>query len=239
MKYNNAFTLAEVLITLGIIGVLVAMTLPSIINKYRVKQLKTAFLRSSSQIQNALNETAFEYGINKFSDFNSICGSASNGDNGTCRSNNQKTFEEISSYFLSRFKRLKMYKYSELAKLNINANDYSGSSKIGYWSLYGIDLYVTPQAGAYVFADGTMMSAITFFYHNYQDGLSLTFDTNGPNKGPNRYGYDIFLYNTGNWGQYCSKNLSGRYNGRACYKYALKDVNPDDQTKGYWESLEF
>lgn len=35
-----AFTLAEVLITLGIIGVVAAMTLPSLVNRTRQKELK-------------------------------------------------------------------------------------------------------------------------------------------------------------------------------------------------------
>lgn len=34
---NNAFTLSETLITLGIIGVIASMTLPSVINKYQEK----------------------------------------------------------------------------------------------------------------------------------------------------------------------------------------------------------
>ena len=42
---KKAFTLAEVLITLGIIGVVVAMTLPALINKTRNKELHTAFLK--------------------------------------------------------------------------------------------------------------------------------------------------------------------------------------------------
>ncbi len=37
MKKNHAFTLAEVLITLGIIGVVAAMTLPTLIHKYRTQ----------------------------------------------------------------------------------------------------------------------------------------------------------------------------------------------------------
>lgn len=32
--YKDGFTLAEVLITLGIIGIVAAMTLPGLINKY-------------------------------------------------------------------------------------------------------------------------------------------------------------------------------------------------------------
>ena len=48
MKNNNkAFTLAEVLITLGIIGIIAAMTLPSLIQKQQKKmaanQLKVMY----------------------------------------------------------------------------------------------------------------------------------------------------------------------------------------------------
>lgn len=35
---NSAFTLAEVLITLGIIGIVASLTLPSLIQKYHEKQ---------------------------------------------------------------------------------------------------------------------------------------------------------------------------------------------------------
>ena len=39
---NSAFTMAEVLITLGIIGVVAAMTLPTLLNNNRNKALETA-----------------------------------------------------------------------------------------------------------------------------------------------------------------------------------------------------
>lgn len=38
LKSKRAFTLAEVLITLGIIGVVAALTLPSVITNYQKKQ---------------------------------------------------------------------------------------------------------------------------------------------------------------------------------------------------------
>lgn len=47
IKQHNAFTLAEVLITLGIIGIVAALTIPSLMGKYREKQtvsaVKTAY----------------------------------------------------------------------------------------------------------------------------------------------------------------------------------------------------
>ena len=40
---KKGFTLAEVLITLGIIGVVAAMTLPALVNKTQNQELVTAF----------------------------------------------------------------------------------------------------------------------------------------------------------------------------------------------------
>ena len=54
MKKRNAFTLAEVLITLGIIGIVAAMTLPSLIKNYQQSVINQQFKRVYSQLSNAL-----------------------------------------------------------------------------------------------------------------------------------------------------------------------------------------
>ena len=41
-----AFTMAEILITIGIIGIVAAMTLPSLINDIRNKDLESRFKKS-------------------------------------------------------------------------------------------------------------------------------------------------------------------------------------------------
>lgn len=56
-KQEQAFTLAEVLITLGIIGVVAALTLPSLINRTKNRELHTAFLKTYSE----LNQVAQKY----------------------------------------------------------------------------------------------------------------------------------------------------------------------------------
>ena len=53
MSFKNAFTLAEVLITLGIIGVVAAMTMPTLINKTNGAQYKAAFKKSLSALSQA------------------------------------------------------------------------------------------------------------------------------------------------------------------------------------------
>ncbi len=50
-KINKGFTLAEVLITLGIIGVVAAMTIPNLIATHKAKRLRAQFLKSYSIIR--------------------------------------------------------------------------------------------------------------------------------------------------------------------------------------------
>ena len=44
-KEDLAFTMGEVLVTLGIIGIVASMTLPSLIGTWKDKQFKTAYKR--------------------------------------------------------------------------------------------------------------------------------------------------------------------------------------------------
>ena len=57
-----AFTLAEVLITLGIIGVVAAMTLPSLVNKYREQEIITRVKKTYTSIAQALELVQANYG---------------------------------------------------------------------------------------------------------------------------------------------------------------------------------
>lgn len=58
----KSFTLAEVLITLGIIGVVAAMTLPAIINNSQNKELEARLKKSYSILQQGLNLMSSEEG---------------------------------------------------------------------------------------------------------------------------------------------------------------------------------
>lgn len=58
----SGFTLAEVLITLGIIGIVAAMTLPAVINKTQDKQFKTAFKKQYSAFAQAMEMAYIEDG---------------------------------------------------------------------------------------------------------------------------------------------------------------------------------
>ena len=62
MKKKLAFTLAEVLITLGIIGVVAAITMPIVIQNYRKQTLETKLKADVSILQQAIVRSAVDNG---------------------------------------------------------------------------------------------------------------------------------------------------------------------------------
>lgn len=59
---KKAFALVEVLVTLGIIGIVAAMTLPGIINDYKEKELITRLKVAYSELDSALKAATIDYG---------------------------------------------------------------------------------------------------------------------------------------------------------------------------------
>lgn len=68
--YTNAFTLAEVLITLGIIGIVASMTLPALITKYEKKVNVTRAKQAFSILSQAIKLSEVENGEAKYWDGN-------------------------------------------------------------------------------------------------------------------------------------------------------------------------
>ena len=62
MKKLRAFTLAEVLITLGVIGVVAAMTLPSVINHYQKQATALKVKKFYNMMNNAINRSIVDNG---------------------------------------------------------------------------------------------------------------------------------------------------------------------------------
>lgn len=58
VKFHDGFTLAEVLITLGIIGVVAAMTIPSLISKTQDAEYKTAYKKGFSALSQAFEKAS-------------------------------------------------------------------------------------------------------------------------------------------------------------------------------------
>ncbi len=221
MKKRNAFTLAEVLITLGITGIVAAMTLPLLLSKYRNQVLKSQFKKNYSILSQALISTAEELGQGlhlRYAD-------EIPGWNGAVE------FRETFNQYLMKIGGSGTKYQSQFVFLPYNPNQDKGDNTMGLGAYPG---YVR-------LADGTAVSVI-----KNNGFLNVLIDTNGKNK-PNRVGYDVFLFvvdknqdkliSWSNDVSYCSKTATSSYNGRACTYFALTDICPDDPNLGYWECL--
>lgn len=232
---KHGFTLAEVLITLGIIGIVAAMTLPAIINKTINKECETALKKNYSILQQALQQAQLDTGeiirpsnyqftlnnsypvkalLLKYIKQARDCGIG--GEQGACVENQGLSHNENAK---------KIYKTFNNKNL--------------------ADNYIMDD-GQFITSDGTL-----FLIENSQNtGTSIlpiyiTVDVNGINKKPNRWGYDLFTFQLLNTGKllpmgaegtaydadrYCSVTSTSTLNGVGCAYKALTDDS-------YWKNL--
>src|SRR5574344_935485 len=64
--YRKAFTLAEVLIVLGIIGIVAAMTIPTLMTKIQDREFKIAAKKAYSVTQAAMKQMNYDNGTDNF-----------------------------------------------------------------------------------------------------------------------------------------------------------------------------
>ncbi len=227
----TAFTLAEVLITLGIIGIVAAITLPTIINNYRVKVLENQFKKADSIIQQAVQKTANEYGYSSITELN-MAGNC----NGHVAYPNYLQLEaqmpDINEIWERQFLNVKRMNDSEMYWRNIPCNSFWGTRiSLSYYCL-------GPHASYMILPDGVTVSPLFAFDGACHQVLMMAvFDINGPYKGPNRIGYDIFRYQTADYNKMCDPNIVNSENYKGCYYWAHRNVSPQDSSKPYWDVL--
>ena len=241
LNRKAAFTLAEVLITLGIIGIVAAMTLPSLITKYKIHELRTRFQKTNSIVNQALKYTLNDLGLSDYSDMNLF-----NLPNGSQASIYEPVYKEYNQVWEKQFKGAKKLGRQEIMN-NMNHKNVSTHPLFTktFWGepadwghLYATSGNLTPTY--YLLPDGSLIGQIDAFGTCYASCTIATifFDTNGPYKGPNRYGYDFFYFDAGIDGQSIFKCGINEANDRTCfYRYALRDQNPFNTSKTYWDNL--
>ena len=234
---KNAFTLAEVLITLGIIGIVAAMTLPSLINRARSYVLHKQFLKSYANLQQAVLLVKKDLGIDRLRNEYAVY-------------DEKKVYYRSEEFYREFDKHIKVLRKVEPYSIK----NYSGNNETGLGD-FGHD---NPKPW-FVLSDGSSVG-------RYVMNANIRFwvDVNGPEKMPNRYGFDVFEFHITDstdlvkpvkcvkrytaeeledkeWpdiaGYPCSKESAQRLNGMGCAWFALNDVNPDDETKKYWKNL--
>ncbi len=237
-----AFTLAEVFITLGIIGVVAAMTMPALIANHRKTVLKTQFKKAYSELQQVNQNFIKDYDMN------------------ICEYNWQMWDETKSGYASS--------KATSDAFIEYYTGDGTSKSQI-LGSNQIKNLTGTKTVPQTLFDDGGAVDIQkrTFYF---EFGVSnskcpiISVDVNGYYKRPNQLGVDIFSFRPTKDGKIipignpqtindqingsavlgnnhsctCTKKETDSItNGVCCAYWASIDINPDDNSKAYWKSF--
>ncbi len=173
----SAFTLAEVLITLAIIGVVAALTIPTVVRNYQKTQTLTQLKKVYSALSNTTNLAIAEHGPIATWDI-------PQDSSGVAQSS-----KDFSNKFLIPY--LKVSKNCE----NQNTGscefewNYLNKNKKGKFGAETVRFYLN---------DGALISAQTSNYINPETGnrsttVIVNIDVNGQKK-PNTYGKDIFRF---------------------------------------------
>lgn len=226
---KHAFTLAEVLITLGIIGIVAAMTLPSLVNRAKHKELEAKFQKQYSIISQAVN----------FLNVNDVCITTDCIPNGT--------------YLLDEFS--KIYKVNKRCDdmIGIPVEEYDKfcfpkSKTDTKYKNYNKKTNLHSSAfddGQFYTMDGAL---VTFERRGSDKNVLISIDVNGREKSPNMLGHDLFMFQLMNKGSigvlvpmgaegtvfnetdFCSKTSTHSLNGAGCTAKALGE-------KDYFKNL--
>lgn len=189
MKKFRAFTLAEVLITLGIIGVVAAMTMPSLVANYQKKVWVNQLKKSVSVLEQGFQKMLADDGVDNLID-TSVWGSISGSSNDIDCMQDSYGNDPSCTNFYNNWKN-----YFKIVDINKTPNyiNYFLNSRSDYDDL-STDNYLK-------FADGMWVDVYILAPQSNSDVIgNLTIDVNG-SKLPNMYGRDIFSFDLQNNGK--------------------------------------
>lgn len=181
---KKAFTLAEVLIVLGITGVVAALTIPTLIQKYKMRSFEVAFKKQYSVLNNAINYIQLNNNLSEC--YVSVITVNYQGSPMQVYSGRNSDCVALKNELISNLKLTPINRYSGFTSISkvradggvmINGSvDYDTALK---WSS---NFYLLPDGAVVMFSD----SGSSYFYNDL-----IFIDVNGA-KGPNRWGYDVF-----------------------------------------------
>jgi len=208
------FTLAEVLITLGIIGVVTALTIPNLIANYKAIEMRTRLKTAYSLLSQAIQKME----VNDVST-----------NSGDYKSN---TFQPV---YIKHFNNPIDCGYYQHT---INKPGCAYSNAIKYYNFTN-SLYSQSSAGS-LLDDGRFILSngmLVMIENPGDNNIFISIDINGSLRKPNRWGYDLFTFQLIN-GElvpmgsqntryknetYCSITSNDKVNGIACTAKALTD----------------
>ncbi len=199
---RRGFTLAEVLITLAIIGVVAALTIPSVVKNYKATQLESQFRKAYSQATQAALRMQVQQGgsVYDFSD----------------------DVNEFRNKFMSYFSVI-----NDCKTACFNNSDYKSYNKNTAYTYFFARSFITKDGMYYNFYKGASQNIyISIDINGFKKGPNLwghdvfTFYVLPANQILKPCGYNEPFS-----GSLCDKNSTSGYNGSACAKYALSNKN--------------
>lgn len=169
MRKFFGFTLAEVLITLGIIGVVAALTLPTLISNHRKKVYSTQLKKAVNTVLNANKLMLAEAGVDSLNDVD-FYQHVTRGSSTTMDSLARKYFNIA----------------KDVTNLRSSNDEYKYLLNINHYSHNTTDYFSNVSGHIYLLS--TADGADLFFNDKY-----VYIDVNGYNKRPNTVGLDFFL----------------------------------------------
>ena len=185
MRKKAAFTLAEVLITLGIIGVVAAMTLPTLISNYQKRVYVTQLKKSVSVLSQGFTTMMGHDGVTELKDTHAFSGmgggvcNSSNGDEYNILTNNCSSIREG---LQNVFSGIQFVPCDETQIKELNGSKHS-ETKSG--------TCIEFPDGSEIFSLGFQKNPIN---HTHPTGgfiSEIYIDING-SKNPNTWGRDVF-----------------------------------------------
>ena len=174
---KKAFTLAEVLITLGIIGVVAALTLPSVVQNYQKRSLEVATQKFYSVMSQAIKQYMADEGVDDLRGSSLLAGDDDS---------NEIALAKSDEFF-------KKYLKAQICEGGCFADSYkTQTGEVGWASGKSTDLL---RNGRYLLPDGMVVqtnepSSHALLGDSYVPG-TIFVDVNG-RKGPNKIGYDLW-----------------------------------------------
>lgn len=219
---KSGFTLAEVLITIGVIGVVASLTLNSLINSYKRYIYETQYKKALSTIQKIIVSMEVENG-NIYDTYINM------------PSNVEGTRSiDFSRNFYSQLNG----KYTDFDENNIKPYYTSSKGSTQEIATQYTGCIEHPAKNSFTGNDGIMYKAC-LLNHNFRNNyIIISFDLNGYHKGPNKWGVDLFHYYINQDDKISAFTNAGiSYCPILYYKGTTSNGNPNDGYRCSYEAL--
>ena len=205
--------------------------MPAVINHFKAKKLEVQFKTADAMLTKAIKMTVNELGYEDLKDLHLNYYVSSLDNNG---GEPRRNLEALNDVWVKQFKGAKQINaLPEIYHRGVKTYGIIGNN------VWPVDPTTTYNNG-YLLPNGMYVGRFNYnMGSSYPTCFYFIFDTNGPYRGPNRYGHDIFKYVSiqYRWGCNPVRGISDRNDG--CYWYAHNNVNPAKIQYTYSSDVEY